>query len=61
MNCEGEYYQVENNALAKRNTYSVAILFCINTQGWEIATPTELPGVRTIPRRAPLNLSIAVR
>ncbi|WP_158214779.1 hypothetical protein [Prevotella sp. P4-67] len=40
---------------AKRNTYSVAILFCIHTQGWEIATPTELPEVRTIPRRAPLN------
>ena len=55
MNYEEEYYQVENKPSAKRNTYSVAILFCIHTQGWEIATPTELPGVRTIPRRAPLN------
>ena len=40
---------------AKRNTYSVAILFCINTQGWEIATPTELLGVRTIPQQATRN------
>ena len=43
---------------ANRNTYSVAILIIhiprvealhASTLGYEIATPTELPGVRTIP------------
>ena len=47
---------------AKRNTYSVAIIFFLtaprvealrtSTLGYEIATPTELPRVRTIHAKA---------
>ena len=47
---------------ANRNTYSVATLIIhiprvealhASTLGYEIATPTELPGVRTIQQQAP--------
>ena len=47
---------------ANRNTYSVATLIIhiprvealrTSTLGYEIATPTELPGVRTIHYRSP--------
>ena len=47
---------------AKRNSYRVAILvgqlprveaLYASTLGYEIATPTELPGVRTIQQQAP--------
>ena len=47
---------------ANRNTYSVATLIIhiprvealrTSTLGYEIATPTELPGVRTIQQQAP--------
>ena len=48
---------------ANRNTYSVATLIIhiprvealyASTLGYEIATPTELPGVRTIHHRSPI-------
>ena len=48
---------------ANRNTYSVATLIIhiprvealrTSTLGYEIATPTELPGVRTIQHRSPI-------
>ena len=48
---------------ANRNTYSVATLIIhiprvealhASTLGYEIATPTELPGVRTIQHRSPI-------
>ena len=48
---------------AKRNTYSVATLIIhiprvealrTSTLGYEIATPTELPGVRIIQHRSPI-------
>ena len=48
---------------ANRNTYSVATLIIhiprvealhASTLGYEIATPTELPGVRTIQHRGPI-------
>ena len=48
---------------ANRNTYSVATLIIniprvealrTSTLGYEIATPTELPGVRTIHHRGPI-------
>ena len=49
---------------AKRNTYSVATLIIYiprvealrtSTLGYEIATPTELPGVRTIQQGSPIT------
>ena len=48
---------------ANRNTYSVATFIIhiprvealhASTLGYEIATPTELPGVRTIHHRSPI-------
>ena len=49
---------------ANRNTYSVATLIIhiprvealrTSTLGYEIATPTELPGVRTIQHGSPIT------